>query len=188
MKVTLRKANALQTAISEAVAGLELATDIAINEFEAPSVKIKEAKDKFSTHMATRNKLVGVQYEIRRAVARVNAEAGINDLLADLAMIEKNITLYTRFAKLRPAMDSEVLNGKLTKIKLRGAEDQFYGREDHVQTSIFAEAEIEDFKSRLAELKKQKVNLQDSLLELNVENSIELADDSEMLLVRAGII
>jgi len=187
MKITLRKANALQQAITEAVAGLELATDVAINEFERPTAKIEEAKNKFVTNMTTRSKLMGVQYEIRKEVARANASAGINDLLADVAMLDKDITVYARLAKTRPSLDNDVIVGKLGKIKGR-SEDQFYGREDHVQTSIFNESEIEEFKSKLAELKKQKVSLQDSLLELNVQTDIELSDESEKLLARAGII
>lgn len=187
MKVTLRKANALQAAIVEAIAGLELATDVAINEFEKPTAKIDEAQNKFSTHMATRSKLLGVQYEIRRAVAHANAEAGINDLLADVAMVEKDIALYTRLAKVRPALENDVIVGKLGKIKGRG-EDQYFGREDIVQTSIFNEAAIEEFKAKLAALKKQKASLQDSLLELNVQTEIEVSDEAEKLLVRAGII
>lgn len=187
MKITLRKANALQQAITEAVAGLEIATDVAINEFERPTAKIDEAKSKFTANMTTRSKLMGVQYEIRKEVARANATAGINDLLADVAMLEKDIAVYARLAKIRPSLENDVIVGKLGKIKGR-SEDQFYGREDHVQTSIFSEAEIEEFKSKLAELKKQKVSLQDSLLELNVQTDIELSDEAEHLLARAGII
>lgn len=187
MKITLRKANALQAAIVEAFAGLDLGTDVAINEFEKPTAKIEEAKSRFATHMATRSKLLGAQYEIRRSVARANAEAGINDLLADVAMVEKDIGVYTRLAKVRPALENDVIVGKLGKIKGRG-DDQFYGREEHVQTSIFTEAEIEEFKAKLASLKKQKVSLQDSLLELNVQTEIELSEDTEKVLARAGII
>lgn len=187
MKITLRKANALQQAITEAVAGLELTTDVQINEFERPTAKIEEAKNKFSTHMITRSKLMGVQYEIRRAVARANAEAGINDLLADVASLEKDIGLYQRLVKVRPALENDVIVGKLGKIKGR-AEDQFYGREEFVQTSIFTQEEIEEFKTKLAFFKKQKVSLQDSLLELNVQTEIEVSDESEKLLARAGII
>lgn len=187
MKVSLRKANAIQAAIVEAVNTLELATDVAINEFERPTAKIDEAVNKFSTNLTTRSKLMGVQYEIRRAVARANAEVGINDFLADVAMLEKDIVLYTRLAKVRPALENDVIVGKLGKIKGR-SEDQFYGREDVVQTSIFDESAIDGFKETLASLKKQKVSLQDSLLELNVSTEIEISDESEKLLARAGII
>jgi hypothetical protein len=187
MKITLRKANALQTAIVEAVAALELGTEVAINEFERPTAKIDEAQSKFSENLATRAKLQTSQYEIRRKVARANAESGINDLLADVAMTEKDIALYTRLSKTRPSLENDVIVGKLGKIKGR-SEDQFYGREDVVQTSIFNESAINDFKETLASLKKQKVILQDNLLELNVSTVIDLTDETEKVLSEAGIL
>jgi hypothetical protein len=187
MKITLRKANALQTAVVEAVAALDLATEVAINEFERPTDKINEAKNKFTANMDTRSKLMSALYEIRRSVARANAEAGINNLLADVASVEKDITLFARLVKLRPALENDVLVGKLGKIKGRG-EDQFYGREDVVQTSIFTEAEIAGFKTTLAALKKNKVSLQDSLLELNVQTEIEVSEESKKILVETGIV
>lgn len=187
MKITLRKANALQQAIVEAVAGLELATEVTINEFERPTAKVEEAKNKFVANMSTRTSLVAIQYEIRRAVARANTQAGINDLLADVAMVEKDIALYARLSKLRPVLDNDVMVGKLGKIKGR-SEDQFYGREDHLSTTIFTADEIEEFKSSLSALKKKKVGLQDTLLELNVQTEIELSSDAERVLAQAGII
>jgi hypothetical protein len=187
MKITLRKANALQQAIVESVAGLELATDVQINEFESPTTKFKEAKSKFAANVSKRTSLVSVQYEIRKQVAQANASTEINNLLADLAMLEKDIVVYARLAKIRPALENDVILGKLGKIKVR-TEEQFYGREDHVQTSIFNESEIEEFKNKLAELKKRKVSLQDTLLELNVQTEIELSSESEQVLAQAGII
>ncbi len=187
MKVSLRKANALQAAIVDMVATFELVTDISINEFENASTKINEAKNKFEFNLNNRSTLMGVQYEIRRAVSIANAQSGINNFLAEVAMIEKEIALYSKLSKVRPALEDGVISGKLEKIKHR-SEDQFYGREDQVQTSIFDEFEIKEFKSRLASLKKEKTRLQDQLLELNIKTEIELSIDSVNLLAQAGII
>lgn len=188
MKVSLRKANALQAAINEAIATLDLSVEVAINEFEKPTSKLTEAKDRFTAQLATRNAFYGAVYDIRRKVAAANAQSGINDLLADVAMVEKSIAFYSKLVKLQPALENDVIVGKLGKIKGRG-EDQFYGhREDVVRTSIFAESEIEDFKSSLAAFKKQKVSLQDTLLELNVSTEIELTDETVEVLTKAGII
>lgn len=187
MKITLRKANALQQAIVEAVSGLELSTEVQINEFERPTAKVEEAKNKFVTNMVTRASLVAIQYQIRRAVAHANTQAGINDLLSDVAMVEKDIAMYTRLSKLRPVLDHDVMIGKLGKIKGR-SEEQFYSREDHVSTTIFTTSEIEEFKNSLSALKKQKVKLQDTLLELNIQTEIELSNDAEQVLAQAGII
>jgi hypothetical protein len=187
MKVSLRKANALQAAIVEAISALDLSVEVSINEFERPTEKMQEAKSKFDTNLATRKALQAAQYDIRRKVAVANATAGINDILADVAHIEKDISFYTRLTKLGPALENDVIVGKLGKIKGRG-EDQFYGREDVVRTTIFTEVELEDVRATLASLKKSKVSLQDSLLELNVSTEIEISEESEKVLARAGII
>ena len=187
MKVTLRKANALQAAIAEMISALDLVTEISINEFEKPELKLDEAKNKFEENVNTRYYLMRVQYEIRRQVSIANAESGINDLLAEVAMTDKDIALYSKLAKLRPALESKVIVGKLDKIKGR-VEDQYYGREEHVTTSLFSENEIKDFKARLASLKKEKVRLQDLLLERNIQKEIELSKGSVDLLAQSGII
>ena len=187
MKVSLRKANALQSAITEASAGLDLATEIAINEFEKPTAKIAEAKERFVSQCLTRDALLVSVYQIRRAVAQANAKSGINDLLADVALVDKEIVFYSKLAKVGPAVETDVIVGKLGKIKSR-TESDFYGREDSVRTSIFAEVEVAEFKAKLAALKKQKVVLQDHLLELNVATEIELSEQTKEILTDAGII
>jgi hypothetical protein len=187
MKISLRKANALQTALVEAIAALDLSTEISINEFEKPTVKIAETKARFETKLETRNHLHDAVYDIRRKVANANARVGINDLLADVAFVEKEIAFFGKLAKTAPAMENDVIVGKLGKIKGRG-EEQFYGREDIVRTSIFTEAQIEEYKTTVADYKKRKVVLQDSLLELNVSTEIELSHETVMALVDAKII
>lgn len=187
MKVTLRKANALQAAIVESMASLELATDVAINEFEKPAAKLDEAKNKFMSNLNTRANLLSVHYEIRREVASANAASGINNLLANVAMAEKEILLYKKLSSLRPALDNDVIVGKLGKIKGR-AEEAYYGSESNVNTTIFDSKEIDEFKTYLADLKRRKVTLQDSMLELNVKTEIEISDEAEQVLATVGII
>ena len=181
------KSSGCIAAISEMISALDLVTDVSINEFENPDLKLTEAKDRFEANVNTRYYLMRVQYEIRRQVSLANAESGINDLLAELAITEKDIALYSKLSKLQPSLEIPVITGKLEKIKVRG-EDQYYGREDNVKTSIFKENEIKDFKTRLASLKKGKVRLQDQLLERNIQKEIELSKGSVDLLAQSGII
>lgn len=187
MKVSLRKANTLQTAIVEASAALDLSTEVSINEFEKPTARLAEAKERFTENLVTRQALQNAIYDIRRKVALANANAGINSLLADVALVEKDIAFYGKLAKVSPALENDVIVGKLGKIKGRG-EDQFYGREDVVRTSIFTEVELNEFKAKLAAIKKQKVSLQDKLLELNVSTEIELSQQTVDALKDVGII
>ena len=188
MNITLRKANAVQLSINEMVKGLTFDTSVSLNEFESHSAQIKAVRNTFDTHRATRTKLVGALYEIRKAVAGANADAGINDMLAEVAQLEKEIQFYNTFATKTPRLSDAVIAGKMDKIKNSSEESRMYGRYDTVDTGIFTKEEVEEFKRTVADLKRQKQKLQDTLLELNVQTTIELDEETEQFLVRAGIL
>ena len=186
MNITLRKANAVQNSINEMIKGLTFDTSVRVNEFEDHNEQINAVRDVFDTHRATRTKLVGALYEIRKAVAVANADAGINDMLADVAQLEKDIQFYNSFATQQPRLSDAVITGKIAKIK-ESKEDRFYGRDD-VTTTVFTKDEIEDFKRTVADLKRQKQKLQDVLLELNVQTEIALDEETARFLERADIL
>ena len=186
MNITLRKANAVQISINEMIKGLAFDTSVRINEFEDHNEQINAVRDVFDTHLATRTKLVGALYEIRKAVAVANAENGINNMLAEVAMLEKEIQFNNTFATQQPRLSDAVIVGKIAKIK-DAKEDRFYGRDD-VTTSVFTKAEVEEYKRTVADLKRQKQKLQDTLLELNVQTEITLDDETARFLERADIL
>ncbi len=186
MKVSLRKANALQAAINEVIASLDLTVDVKINEFEKPSEKLALATSRMAANLERRSGLFDVLYEIRNSVATANHVSGINAMLSEVARSEKDIVFYTRLAKLEPALSQEVIVGKLGKIK--GRTEDYYGRDDLVMTNIFNADELSSFKEKLAAIKKQKLSVQDKLLELNVRTDIELSDVSVELLKTEGLL
>lgn len=188
MNITLRKANAVQLSINEMIKGLTFETSVKLNEFEDATAQIDAVRDVFDTHRATRTKLVDALYEIRKAVAVANADAGINDMLAEVAQLEKEIQFYNTFATKTARLSDAVIEGKMEKIKNMGEESRLYGRYDTVDTSIFTKEEIEDFKRTVADLKRQKQKLQDTLLELNVRTEIELDEETVRFLERADIL
>lgn len=186
MKITLRKANTVQNAISQELKNLDLACSININEFEDPKDQIKNAREKFFEQSATREKLIGALYEIRRKVAQANAEVGINNMLADVAMLEKQVSYSTNLASKGAQQPMRVINGRIKKIT--ETTDRYSLHADTVSTSIFTEQEVEEFKNTSAELKREKQKLQDELLELNVQTQIELDDGTVLFLEKAHII
>ena len=188
MKITLRKANAVQLSINEMVKGLTFETSVQLNEFEDASAQIDAVRSTFDTHFATRNKLVAALYEIRKAVARANADAGINDMLAEVAMLEKEIQFTNVFATKTARLSDAVIEGKMEKIKGMKEESRLYGRYDTVDTGIFLKEELEVFKRTVADLKRQKQKLQDTLLELNVQTEIELDEETARFLERGDIL
>ena len=186
MKISLRKANALQTAISEALAGLDFATEVAINEFEKPTAKIAEKQDSFFKNEQRRAALLDAQYQIRENVKQENSSNGIDDRLVKVARLEKDVSFYSRFMKMEPALDNDVIVGKLGKLK--GQAEAYYGREEAVRTTIFTTEVIVDFKGKVSSLKKNKQALQDELLELNVRNEIELTANTVAVLKAENIL
>ena len=188
MKITLRKANAVQLSINEMIKGLSFDSSVQLNEFEPATAQIDAVRNTFETHRATRAKLVGALYEIRKAVARANADESINDMLAEVAMLEKEIQFNNIYATKSPRLSDAVIDGKLDKIKNTSEESRLYGRYDTIDTGIFTKEEVEEFKRTVADLKRQKQKLQDTLLELNVQTEIELDEETARFLERADIL
>lgn len=173
MKITLRKANALQNAINDAIKSLDLVDEISLNEFEDVNEQIQTARNRFFENNAKREKLLSVLYTIRKKVATANEVSGINNLLVNLAYAEKLI----KFNQLLIAKGSQkplrVLNGHLSK--LREAKDDIYNySRGAVTTVIFTEEEIELLRLTINNNKNEKQYTQDKLLELNIKTEIEL--------------
>ena len=186
MQVSLRKANALQVAINEALKGLEFKADISINEFQTPATEIELAKQKFDRNVTRRWNLLAALYDIRTKVSAANSANQIDNLLADLARIEKDLVFFAPFAKSNTSTDLKVIQGKLEKIANR-TEDSYYAKAE-VETSIFTEEDLTQFRANLADFKKKKQALQDQLLELNVRTTIALADGTVEVLKSEDIL
>lgn len=187
MKVSLRKANAVQAAINEMVKGLDLSTTVTLNEFEEVQEQINAVRNRFWANAETRQQLNLALWEIRAKVATANANAGINDMLANVAYLEKKISYYGMLASKGPQTAMRVLNGQVKK-NAEAKDDAYgYSRRD-VVTSIFTEEEVEGFRRMAADGKREKQRLQDTLLELNVQTEIEINEDTARFLERVDIL
>jgi len=187
MNISLRKANAIQNLINEAIRSIKIDTSIEINEFQNAQEEIQKANNLLITNDARRQKLLLALYNIRGLVGTANSNAGIDLALAKAAFIDKRITQLTDLATTTPVNDLVVINGKLDKIRNR-KEDTYYGRNEEVSTSIFTSQEIDNFKNVLAVSKKQKQKLQDELLELNVRTEITLSEQAVATLTKENIL
>lgn len=187
MKLTLRKANAVQAAINEMIKNLDLPTQAELNEFEDVKEQIQSVRDRFWTYAATRNKLVMSLYEIRAKVAQANTKSGINDHLANVAYLEKQISFNNMLSGKGAQTALRVLNGRLKKQSEDSGDRRMYGFEG-VITSIFTEEEVEEFRRTSANFKREKQRVQDELLELNIRTEIELNEETARFLEKADIL
>lgn len=176
MKITLRKANALQLAIGEAVKNISVETDVKINEFQVGETEIARVATEFQANLARRTHLMEAMYEIRKAVSTANAGAGVDIKLADVAMLEKQVQFYNGLAGKKVRDDAAVVEGKLKRLGEAEAKSRIYGYGDTVDTSVLTAEDIKSFRTAAATAKKAKQKLQDELLEINVRTEIEVSN------------
>ena len=188
MNVTLRKASALQNAINETLKGLEVTTTATVDEFQDAGAVIAAKRDEVTKTVVRKSALLDVLYAVRKSVAAANATAGITDLLAEVAQLDKRIQLQNALASASVQLEAAVLDGRLNRLREQTGEARLYRHTSGVETGVFTQAEVADAKSELAELKKRKQALQDRLLELNVSTTVALSDKSVVVLQQEGLI
>ena len=189
MKITLRKANALQHSINETLKGLDIKSSVDLNEFQTdPEAEINDAATQFKAALARRGSLLNALYEIRKEVSTSNVKHGIDSKLADVARYEKDIQFFASLAKTNVRETASVIVGKLNKIRDR-KEDMYSGyRDSGLVTSVFTASDVESFRNQVLSLKKQKQTVQDELLELNVRTEIKVSDTTLATLTAEGIV
>jgi hypothetical protein len=189
MNITLRKANAVQHSIQDTLKSIKADTHIDINEFQDPAQELKKANDALFQADARKQKLLLALYNIRGLVGTANAQSGIDLALAKAAFIDKRIEQLTEVAGLKPFTDLEIIKGKLEKIRNRKDDSRsIYGRDESVSTSVVSQEQIDQAKSEIKNLRKQKQKLNDEVLELNIKTEIPLSEEAVETLTAEGLI
>lgn len=182
MKITLRKANALQNSIQDHLKTVEVKTQISLNEFQDAAGEITCAREGVVANDVRRAKLTKSLYRIRAQVGRANAEVGVSDLLAEAAYIDKRIGHLKGLTDSDTVEAEAVINGKLEKLRGTEAKSRIYGYGDTVATGVLTADQIEGYRKDMRDLKKEKQSINDKVLELNVRTEIELDADTVSLL------
>jgi hypothetical protein len=191
MNITLRKANAIQNSIQEAIKGIKIEKTITLNEFQDVATELQKANTVLIENDARRQKLLLALYNIRSLVGAGNAQSGIDLALSKAAFIDKRIAQLEDFANSDEITELSVLTGKLDKIKNRkddGGRASLYGYGDTISTSIVTKDQIDQAKTEIKNLKKQKQKLNDEVLELNIKTEIPLGEDAVAVLTAEGLI
>jgi len=188
MNITLRKASALQNSINETLKGLEVTSTVTVDEFQNAGSVIAAKRDEVTKTIVRKTSLLDVLYAVRKGVAIANAAAGITELLADVAQLEKRIQLQSQLAGATVQLEPAVLDGRLNRLREQTGETRLYRSTSGVETGVFTEEEVSRAKANLADLKKLKQTLQDRLLELNVSTTINLSEKSVIVLQQEGLV
>lgn len=174
MKISLRKASALQNAINETIKGITFNLSIRVSEFQEPEVEITKANNLLKANIERTLDLTNALYSIRGAVAAANAKE-VDELLTKIANTDKNLQIFVRLAETNTREDAVVLRGKVDRIRNRSADARSaYGYSDDIVTTVVDDSDLAEFRRFIAAAKKEKQKLQDQLLEANVRTEIEL--------------
>ena len=191
MNITLRKANAVQNSINDTIKGIKVDLTVELNEFQDVEAAITKANSELVANDGRRQKLTMALYNIRALVGTANAASGINTALAKAAFIDKRIGQLEELAKATEITSLDVIKGKLEKIKNDKGENarrSIYGYGDTVSTSVLGREQIAQAKAEVLNLKKQKQQLNDEVLELNIKTEVPLSEDVVAILQAEALI
>lgn len=181
MKVSLRKANAVQLLINEklAVAPVTVAT---ISKYDKVAEALVEAQTKLDSSIAEKFDLIGLLFSIREKVAQAGMITGVANLLTALARNEKETAFFKQLEaaaalKFTPSQISQIIADLATQ-------KDTYGRtKDAVTVGLLPQSAIDGYKTTIGTLRKEKAALSDKLLHLNVSTEIEL-DEKEVAVLK----
>ena len=191
MNLTLRKANAVQAAINDALKSIKIETSVDINEFQDVETELKKANTALFTNDSRRQRLLLSLYNIRGLVGAANAQSGIDMKLATAAFLDKRLAQLDELNKVAEMTELAVIVGKLEKIKSDKGEStrrSLYGYTDTVSTTVISAEQKTQVKAEIQNLKKQKQKLNDEILELNIKTEIPLSEDVVKVLQEEDLI
>jgi hypothetical protein len=191
MNITLRKANAVQNSITEAIKNIKIDLTVEINEFQSVEDVITKANSVLVENDGRRQKLTMALYNIRALVGTANSASGIDTALAKAAFIDKRIGQLEELAKATEITALDVIKGKLDKIrndKSESTRSRIYGYSDTVTTGVLGLEQIAQAKAEVLSLKKQKQKINDEVLELNIKTEIPLSEDVVAVLQAEALI
>lgn len=190
MNITLRKANAIQASIMEAIKAIRIETSVDLNEFQDVEKVLIETNQEVFANDARRQRLLLSYYNIRGLVGSANATSGIDLALTKAAFIDKRIEQLSDLASAKVITDIEIIKGKMDKIRNRKEESRasIYGRDETISTSVIHKEQIAQVKAEVQNLKKQKQKLNDEILELNVKTEIPLSEETVAVLKAENLI
>lgn len=181
MKVNLRRAKALQTSIYELIQSLPTNVSMTLGEFDDAAQRLNQAFEQFQHAYNSKSQLWQSYYSIRAAVAMANAQSGISTALAEQALGERLIaetqSLIHESAELKNLDVIQAQQNKLRNMSTNSAYRAF----DSIHTGILPAEAVAKARENLALLRRQKQEIADRLLDLNVRTEIEL--DEQVLAV-----
>ncbi len=195
MKVTLHKALRIRSAVEEKVKTFDVKPVVALDVDSAgvrADVKqvISDARHGVLARLEQFRLLNAVLANLRNAIAEANVANGVERLLADQGVVEREIAKVKAMAE-ASRTDVESLANKIDrKIESLKVPQQGFGRHDgaSLDVNVLTAEDAKAFEARLLELRREKERLEDTRATVNHRSDIEIGEADAAVLTQHGII
>ena len=189
MRVSLRKANALQEALAVAVKSTpktQREVDVLNTVMWKP--EINNVQTRYFDEIRGKLDMVNVRFTIRQLVSAANAESGVSDLLTELASTDSAIITIQRFIVQQSAREKDEILEKQRERKLARVDNPEYDGYMEMEVSVISKEDRDHWEDKVKELRRRKATINDQLLELNIRTDIELPTFVEEVLRKENLI
>lgn len=188
MKINLKKSAAIIEAL-QVKSSHVLCNDVAqVGEHDDVVEVVTAAKQKLHKNKDLALQILETIYSIRRKVDSVNRNIGVSDVLNEIALSNRKISILEIFSSEdRVEINVESLKVRVDRISQQSATTG-YNPNTKIATYLHTVESIEAAKAEKLALSRKVIQLKDNLLAMNVSNFIELSENEVVLLETLGLI
>lgn len=189
MKVSLRKANALQEALGEAIkSATKTSFEVDVVNYEWWKKEINNTQSRYLDEVRGKLEMVKARFEIRKEISTHNNLCGVSDKLTELAQFDSMITTIQRWILQRPTREQDEILEKKRDRKLIRLNNPEYDGYSNMDVSVISIGEHNHWTDKVQELRRNKASINDQLLELNIRTEILLSSQVESVLRKENLI
>lgn len=196
MKINLRKALKLRKSIEATLGSPAVNSQISVSVddqsvVDDPGTKIQAAREALKATIEQHIALSDILARLRVSIAQANAVAGVEELLARSAKIDRNINLLKTISV--PSDETaETVKNKIRRVHAsleRGDRDRYSAPSPIVSGINVVDQDLaSDSAARIARLRREKEEVDEARMATNAGHFIEIGEDDEKLLRDLNII
>ncbi len=176
MKLSLRKAHALETALNNAAKeAMAVTGNFQFSIFgDNLEERIAQEKEKFKKSQSNATRLINAAFEVRSILSEANQKAGINSLLQQKAHKERLRSLFM-FKIATPETSVSEIKRRID-LSLKSHEDRYGRNSETVYVWIISDEDRETAKKEHTKLEKELVSINDKLLGKNLAETVDIPE------------
>lgn len=192
MQLNLRKARKLEAKIKTWLSENEATLKAKVRVKQEPSKAmevIEQTHQKACLELSDRAALIDARHQIRRLIGEANETQGINALMGHRELLKDMFSEYNGLISQDERLSAEeltdLLSSKSKQLDSGETSYRYMDTEITTKTGVFSKEDLDSFKERREELKKQIEDTEDQLSAKNLNTKITL-DQNLVELLKAN--